>query len=533
MTGHVVKRSGFWRVVLEFGEQAALRCPTCRRRYWSEDGEARACPAEHGELVELVARRQEMLPAKFTTKKAAEKALHDDLRERERGTWVAPVDLSLGDYLEARWLPSLGAEELSPATVEVYRLHVARIVPQLGAVPLQKLNRNDIAVMAAHLACAIAPTTGRPLSPATRSGLLVTLHRALGDAVEAGLLRTNPAAKVKRPKVRRPEMYTWPAPQLAKFLHATREDRLAPLWHLLALTGLRRGEALGLQWFHVDLEHGRLSIQRQRALGAHYAVDERATKTGKARVVSLDVDTMTVLRRQSRQQLEDADEWGEAWESTGHVFTREDGAPWHPDRVRVLFQQAVKAVDVPRIRMHDLRHTYATMALRNGVRPKAVQERLGRANIPLTMDTYSHVLPDMQESGAELVASVVRAELAALENQLRSQGVQLEYRWPREGPFCWPFRACWSRRAESNRRPAAYKAAALPTELRRLARAAHSARPTSLPSGTGYGNRRRLCRPLAQPRAPVIALKRSTELTGMSSSSAMWNLASSPTGSST
>ena len=91
------------------------------------------------------------------------------------------------------------------------------------------------------------------------------------------------------------------------------------------------------------------------------------------------------------------------------MFTREDGAPWHPDRVRVLFQQALKTVDVTRIRMHDLRHTWATLALRAGVHPKVVQERLGHANIRITLDTYSHVLPDMQESAAELVASLIAA----------------------------------------------------------------------------------------------------------------------------
>lgn len=89
------------------------------------------------------------------------------------------------------------------------------------------------------------------------------------------------------------------------------------------------------------------------------------------------------------------------------MFTREDGAPWQPDRVTRLFDRAVAAVDVPRIRLHDLRHTWATLALRAGVHPKVVQERLGHSTISITMDTYSHALPDMQESAAELVAALV------------------------------------------------------------------------------------------------------------------------------
>ncbi len=110
---------------------------------------------------------------------------------------------------------------------------------------------------------------------------------------------------------------------------------------------------------------------------------------------------------QAPARLDDAGEWGDARQTTGHVLTREDGGPWHPDRVCVLFRDALKAVDVPRIRTHDLRHTWATSALRAGVHPKVAQERLGHANIRITLDTYSHVSPDMQESAAELVAALV------------------------------------------------------------------------------------------------------------------------------
>jgi len=406
MTGHVIKRSGFWRVVLEFGDQAALRCPTCRKRFWSEDGQAPTCPDDHGEAQEVVARRQEMLPPKFTTKKAAGTALHDELRDRERGTWVAPVDLTLADYLQDRWLPALGAEELAPSTLVAYRVDVGRIVPLIGAVPLQKLCRNDVAVMGARLASDTSKRTGRPLAPATRRATLISLQHALDDAVRAGLLEANPAAGVKRPKVRRPEMHTWSGAELSTFLRATRGDRLGSLWHLLALTGLRRGEALGLHWSDVDFDHGRLALQRQRVMDQSGVV-ERQTKTSKARSVSLDAATMAVLQQQSQQQLEDAAGWRAGWIGDGHVFTRENGEPWRPNAITRFFDQAASAVDVPRIRMHDLRHTWATLALRAGVHPKVVQERLGHANIAITMDTYSHVMPDMQESAAELVAALV------------------------------------------------------------------------------------------------------------------------------
>ena len=406
MTGNVQKRNGAWRVVLELGEQAALRCPACRRRYWSNDDQARTCDAAHGELEEVVARRQEMLAGKYATKKDAQQALRDALHEREHGDYVAPVDLTVGDYLTDKWLPSLGSENLSPNTVHAYKLHVKRINAHIGRIPLQKLNRSDVSVMAAKLASEKS-VRGSVLSPASRRAILVVLHHALGDAVAGGLLRTNPAHGVPRPTVRAPELHTWSRDELATFLQATKEDRLSPLWRLLAMTGLRRGEALGLRWSDVDLAAGRLSIQRQRVTTDYEVMERPSTKTGKNRSVAIDAATVSALRQQSARQLDDADEWGDAWASEGHVFTRENGEPWHPDRITDLFGQAVKAAGVPHIRLHDLRHGWATLALGAGIHPKVVQERLGHANIAMTMDRYSHVIPALQESAAELVAAIV------------------------------------------------------------------------------------------------------------------------------
>ena len=326
-------------------------------------------------------------------------------QERERGDHVRATDLTMAEYLTGRWLPALAAEELAPGTLLAYQLHVRRINGYVGRIPLQALTRSDVAVLTAKLANEVG-ARGRVLSPATRRAVLVLLHHALGDAVRDGLLRSNPATGVRRPKVRQPEMKTWNRQELASFLAATRENRLSPLWRLLAMTGLRRGEALGLKWPDVDLAAGRLSIQRQR-VATGYEVAERQTKTGRGRSVSIDSATAETLRQQSERQLDDAREWGAAWQSTGHVFTRENGEPWHPDRVRILFGQAVAALDVPRIRLHDLRHTWATLALQAGIHPKVVQERLGHANIAITMDRYAHVLPNLQESAAELVAALV------------------------------------------------------------------------------------------------------------------------------
>jgi integrase len=140
-----------------------------------------------------------------------------------------------------------------------------------------------------------------------------------------------------------------------------------------------------------------------------YETLEQDAKTGRSRVIAIDEGTVEALRRQAEQQLADQDEWLGAWQGVGHVFAREDGKPWHPDRVTKLFEQALQAAGLPRIRLHDSRHTHATLALQAGIHPKVVSERLGHAQVSMTLDTYSHAIPALQESAAALIAALVDA----------------------------------------------------------------------------------------------------------------------------
>jgi len=117
-----------------------------------------------------------------------------------------------------------------------------------------------------------------------------------------------------------------------------------------------------------------------------------------------------VLKGQAARQLSEQDEWGEAWVETGLVFSKENGEALHPEDVTRYFRQAVKKSMLPTIRLHDLRHTHATLALRAGIHPKVVSERLGHATISITLDTYSHAIPAMQEEAAALIAGLVFAK---------------------------------------------------------------------------------------------------------------------------
>ncbi len=251
------------------------------------------------------------------------------------------------------------------------------------------------------------------LAPRTVHHVHTCLHKACKDAVRWGYLTRNPLEAADPPRTQgngQQEMKTWSAEQLSAFLASTKDERLFPLWRALAMTGMRRGEAVGLRWDDVDLENARLAVRR--ALIPHgdtVIVSEPKTARGR-RVIALDAETVEVLKAQAARQLADQAKWGSAWSDSGYVFTKENGEPLHPQTVSRSFEQALMAAKLPRIRLHDLRHTHATLALAANVHPKVVSERLGHATVSITLDTYSHAIPAMQEEAAERIAGLVGAD---------------------------------------------------------------------------------------------------------------------------
>lgn len=225
-----------------------------------------------------------------------------------------------------------------------------------------------------------------------------------------GLLARNPAEQANPPSPQRPDLHVWTAEELRRFLASTREDRLAALWLLLATTGLRRGEALALRWSDVDLAAERLAIRRTlSSLGGR--VEFGRPKTARSRrPIVLDPVTAGALEEHRRRQEQEQHDWGNGYQDSDLVFAREDGTPLRPDSVSRRFQQLAGDAGLPTIRVHDLRHTYATIALGAGTHPKIVAERLGHSTIAVTLDIYSHVIPSIEEQGARQIAAAIFGE---------------------------------------------------------------------------------------------------------------------------
>ena len=174
------------------------------------------------------------------------------------------------------------------------------------------------------------------------------------------------------------------------------------------MTGMRRGEALGLRWDDLDIQDAQLSIRRALVpVNGVAHISEPKTKRGR-RTIALDPETLEALKAHAARQADEQHEWDEAWSETGYVFTREDGSPLEPHAVSKSFHALARGAALPRIRLHDLRHSYATLALASGVNPRIVSGRLGHSTVALTLDIYSHVLPQQDQEAAERIADLLR-----------------------------------------------------------------------------------------------------------------------------
>jgi integrase len=226
--------------------------------------------------------------------------------------------------------------------------------------------------------------------------------------VDWHLLRSNPAeAGLDLPRMKSQPIDTWSTQEARRFLEQTANDRLGPLWMLMLATGLRRGEALGLRWEDVDLARGRVAILQTVVVAFNAPlISEPKTSAGR-RVVRLSPAVCVALRRHGVRRKEERLHAGPTWTELGLAFTTPFGGMLHPRNVLRSFDQTVARVGVRRICIHDLRHTAATLALRNGVHPKLVQEMLGHSNVSITLNTYSHATEDMHQDAAERIGSAL------------------------------------------------------------------------------------------------------------------------------
>lgn len=348
-------------------------------------------------------KRRQTLRQGFRTKREAEAALEEVLSSVRDGSVTSRSSATLGEFLDG-WLVTQ-KQRLKRTTHASYGVAVDRVRAQLGQVKLQALTPLQIEAFYADLS-ERGSKRGRPLTGKTIRNTHVVLRKALADAERLGLVSRNPASVARPPAQERSEHRTWSSEELREFFDVIADHRLRGAYVLLATTGMRRGEVLGLRWRDVDLDAGELAVLQSLTTVGYELIFSTPKTARSRRVVFLDPDTVRELRSHRRRQREERLAAGPAWDgSDGLVFTDELGGAVHPDWFRREFARQTRQAGFPQIRLHDLRHTYATLALKAGVHPKVVSERLGHATVGITLDLYSHVTPAIARDAADVVAA--------------------------------------------------------------------------------------------------------------------------------
>ncbi len=391
MQGHLTKRSkSSWTIVLTLGRGA--------------DGK----------------HRQKWITIRGT-KRDAERELARLLNDQNQGTFVAPSKLSFAEYAE-RWLAFVQTR-VAPKTFERYdEIMHKHLAPALGETPLSTLQPLQIQ---AHYSEAlkngrrprpVAKPEGdiesetsaierpaavpRGLSPRTVLHHHRVLREALRQAVAWRLLAVNPADAVEPPRPPQREITVPTDDEVTKLLDAAKGSRLhAPLVVSVA-TGCRRGELLAARWSDLDLEANTLAIRRALEETRATGVSFKTPKTAKSRrVIVLSPTLVAILRRHRAEQARERLALGAAYQDNDLVFSDPDGQPWRPGKFTDSFADLARKLKI-KTHLHALRHYHATALLKSGTHPKIVSERLGHATVGITLDTYSHALPSLQEQAA-------------------------------------------------------------------------------------------------------------------------------------
>jgi integrase/predicted RNA-binding Zn-ribbon protein involved in translation (DUF1610 family) len=328
MRGHVRRRGKTsFEYIVDIGTASAQRCQSCNRRFWIERKPRESCPKCGGQLRETEERRR-AIKGGFATQRECQAALNKVLTAVEARTFVAPTRITVKAFLLNEWLPAVKGT-VRPTTYASYTmLAKEHIIPRLGGLQLQNLTPAAVNALYAYLAEEGRVRGQGGLSASSVRRVHAVLHRACRDAVRWGRLTVNPVAAADPPKASAEHVErlpVWTAEQLSAFLASIADNRLFALWRLLAMTGMRRGEALGLAWEDLDMEAGRLTIRRAWVpVNGVAQMSEPKTRRGR-RTIALDPVTFEALKAHAARQADEQSQCVGAWVDSCFVFTRKDG----------------------------------------------------------------------------------------------------------------------------------------------------------------------------------------------------------------
>ena len=343
-----------------------------------------------------------------TQKEVAQK-LREISVEIDKRTYLAPTKLTVKDWLDT-WVKEY-LEDIKPSTKYLYTRNMEMyIIPNLGSVKLDALTSPMVQALYNRLHKPDKKDV-KPLSAKTIRSLHGVLHKALQQAVLNGYIRVNPTDACKPPRVVKKEIQPLDETQVSEFLKAIQGHPHEYLYKITLFSGMREGEVLGLTWDCVDLEHGTLLIKqqlrREQQKGGKYYFSP--PKNNKSRVLSLAPSVVQLFRLQKLKQNGMRLEAGNSWEENDLIFSNKTGGFLSYRTVYDCFKRIVDKIGSPSTRFHDLRHTYAVLAIKSGDDIKTVQENLGHATAAFTLDVYGHVTAQMKKDSADRMEQVIKS----------------------------------------------------------------------------------------------------------------------------
>lgn len=345
-----------------------------------------------------IGKRHQKKQRGFKTKKEASKCLVQALNALNNQNYVEPSNLVYKDFLKD-WFTTK-KNNLGLQTSNLYE-HVLnnRIIPGLGNIKLNRLKTIDIQKFINNL-------KEEGLASATVKKVFNIIRNSLEYAVDFNLVQMNVAKKVKLPKIEQKEMSIWDADQANLFLKVAEEDVNYIAFYLAISTGMRQGEILGLRWKDIDLEKGYLYVRQTLSHDGKTFLSGAKTKAS-IRTIGLSDKTIETLKVH-KQYSDKVRQECSSYQEMDLVVCTQMGTPLNPANLRRTYNRLIEKAELPKIRFHDLRHTHATLLLSEGINVKVISERLGHSNIKITLDTYSHVLPIMQEEVMKKIDAIIK-----------------------------------------------------------------------------------------------------------------------------
>ncbi|WP_325098818.1 tyrosine-type recombinase/integrase [Bacillus atrophaeus] len=333
----------------------------------------------------------------YTDLREAQEALTELLSKVQKGTYVSPSKQLYKDYvkkwLNEKWLKSKKKEDQTLSSYDSYFRNY--VLPALGGLKLNEIAKTDIEKL-------VLDMSYDDFSAKTIRKTIVLVKATLEKAIDDGLIDNNAAKKVELPKVEEKEFSVWTQDQIEIFLDATKNDRLFTLFRLALMTGMRRGEILGLRWKDIRFDLNTVTIHQTLSSDGKTIMQGAKTRSSR-RTINIDKTTMEALSVLKERVLEEKRRFGEGYPDYDLVFCTKYGTPLAPPNVRRTFKQISNEANLPPIRFHDLRHTHATLLFEKRIPIKVISERLGHSSINVTLNVYAHVLPHMQAEVVDLL----------------------------------------------------------------------------------------------------------------------------------